>query len=143
MMGTNEAIILEFPLSEDDFDTAGEASSRINQALKRVGVRPEVIRRVAVSAYEAAMNVVIHAYRGMIQASIFTDRTELLVLDEGPGIADIKMAMRQGYSTASDEAREAGFGAGMGLNNIMRHPDECTIESVVGVGTAIHIIVRH
>ena len=142
-MSAEEAIILEFPLREYDYETAGEASSKINQALKRVGVRPEVIRRIAVSAYEAAMNVVVHAYRGMIQAAIFSDRTELLVLDEGPGIANIEKAMQEGYSTASEQAREMGFGAGMGMANIIRNPDECKIESVEGIGTSIYLVIRH
>ncbi|MDR3589078.1 MAG: ATP-binding protein [Negativicutes bacterium] len=142
-MDANEAIVLEFPLAEADFDTAGDAACRIKDTLKQIGVPSDVIRRVAISSYEAAMNVVIHACRGMMQATIYSDRTELLISDKGPGIADLDLALRRGYSTAPAKAREMGFGAGVGLTSIVNFPDECTIESVVGKGTDIHLVIHH
>ena len=138
-----EAIVLEFPLREAEFETAGEASSQIKQALAQLGIPAHINRRIVTSVYEAAMNVVIHAYRGVIQAKIFSDHTEVLVLDEGPGIADIDLAMQLGYSTATEEIQALGFGAGAGMVNIFRIPDECTIKSAIGVGTEISLLVRH
>ena len=118
-----EAIVLEFPLREAEFETAGEASSQIKQALAQLGIPAHINRRIVTSVYEAAMNVVIHAYRGVIQAKIFSDHTEVLVLDEGPGIADIDLAMQLGYSTATEEIQALGFGAGAGMVNIFRIPE--------------------
>jgi len=138
-----QGINLDFPLKGADFETAGEASSKIKRVLQQIGVPSDIIRRIAISSYEAEMNVIIHAYRGSVRADIFPDRTELRVEDEGPGIADIDLAMQEGYSTAPDHIREMGFGAGMGLPNIARCSDEFDIQSVVGEGTKIHIVIRH
>jgi anti-sigma regulatory factor (Ser/Thr protein kinase) len=142
-MNMQKAIVLEFPLIEADFEMVGEASSKIKQALNRSGIRSDVVRRIVISAYEAAMNVVIHAYHGKLRAVIFRDHTELSISDDGPGIPDIDAAMRMGYSTAPECVREMGFGAGSGLVNIARYPDECTIKSVMGAGTTIHLVIRH
>lgn len=142
-MSVQNTIILEFPLIEADFDTAGKASCCIKEALKKIGVSADVIRRVSISSYEAAMNVVIHAFGGMIQAVIYSDRTELIISDEGPGISDINQAVQPGYSTAPDSVRKFGFGGGSGLSNITSYPDECTIESTVGEGTLIHLVIHH
>lgn len=122
---------------------AGEASSKIKRVLQQIGVRSDVVRRIAISSYEAEMNVIIHAYRGVLRAAIFPDRTELTIDDEGPGIADIDMAMQEGYSTAPDHIREMGFGAGMGLPNMLRCSDEFAIDSVAGEGTKIKIVIYH
>ncbi len=135
--------MLDYVLKGGDFDTAGEASSKIKRILQQIGVRSDVIRRIAISSYEAEMNVIIHAYSGVLRASIYPDRTELSVADEGPGIADIDLAMQEGYSTAPDHIREMGFGAGMGLPNMARCSDEFSINSVAGEGMKINILIRH
>ncbi len=138
-----QGIELEFTLESSDFNGAGEASSKIKRTLQQLGVRPDIIRRIAISAYEAEMNVIIHAYRGVIRAGIFSDRTELVVDDEGPGIPDVSLAMQEGYSTAPDHIREMGFGAGMGLPNMVRCTDKFDIKSVKGVGTKLSMIIYH
>lgn len=138
-----EAVVLEFPLREAEIESAGEASSKIKQVLSQMGIPDEINRRIAISAYEAAVNVIIHAYRGLMKAVIFRDHTELLVSDEGPGIADIGLALQQGYSTATPEAQKMGFGAGTGLANIVRYPDECRIQSTIGIGTDIRLVIWH
>lgn len=140
---SEHAIILEFTLQGSNFDAAGEASSKIKRILQQIGVRTDIIRRIAISAYEAEMNVIIHAYHGTMRAVIYPDRTELLLEDEGPGIGDVSLALQEGYSTAPDSIRQMGFGAGMGLPNISRCTDELNIESVVGVGTKIFMKVNH
>ncbi|HWQ61919.1 MAG TPA: ATP-binding protein [Negativicutes bacterium] len=142
-MASEQGIVLDYTLKGGDFETAGEASSKIKRVLQQIGVRSDVVRRIAISSYEAEMNVIIHAYRGVLRASIFSDRTELAIEDEGPGIADIEMAMQEGYSTAPDHIREMGFGAGMGLPNMLRCSDEFAIDSVAGEGTKIKIVIRH
>jgi len=136
-------ITMEFVLNNSEFDIAGEASSKIKRVLQQIGIRSEIVRRIAISSYEAEMNVIIHAYRGIMQVNIFPDRTEITVEDEGPGIADIEQAMQEGYSTAPDYVREMGFGAGMGLPNMSRCADEFKIDSQVGVGTKILMVIRH
>lgn len=142
-MNPEQGIVLDYTLKGGDFDTAGEASSKIKRILQQIGVRSDVIRRIAISSYEAEMNVIIHAYSGVLRASIYPDRTELVIEDEGPGIADIDLAMQEGYSTAPDHIREMGFGAGMGLPNMVRCSDEFSINSVAGKGTKINILIRH
>jgi len=143
MKRSEQEIVLEFILKGDDFETAGEASSKIKLVLQQIGVQSDIIRRIAIGSYESEMNVIIHAYRGKITASISPEQTELLVEDEGPGITDINLAMQEGYSTAPDHIREMGFGAGMGLPNMSRCVDEFSIESVVGTGTKIRMVVHH
>jgi serine/threonine-protein kinase RsbT len=142
-METEQGILLEYELNNSDFNAAGEASSKIKRVLQQIGVRSDVIRRIAISSYEAEMNVIIHAQHGSVKANVFPDRTELVVEDQGPGIADINLAMKEGYSTAPDYVRELGFGAGMGLPNMAKCSDSFNIESVVGVGTKIFLVIRH
>jgi anti-sigma regulatory factor (Ser/Thr protein kinase) len=136
-------IVIEFPLIGSDFEKAGEASSKIKRVLQQIGIRPEIIRRIAISAYEAELNVIIHAFRGVIRANIQPESTTVSVEDEGPGIPNIELAMKEGYSTAPDHIREMGFGAGMGLPNMARCADEFSIESKVGDGTRIVMTIRH
>ena len=138
-----QGIELEFLLESADFNAAGEASSKIKRTLQQLGVRPDIIRRIAISAYEAEMNVIIHAYRGVIKAGVYSDRTELLVEDEGPGIENVSLAMQEGYSTAPDHIREMGFGAGMGLPNMVRCTDKFDIKSEKNVGTKLKMIIYH
>ncbi len=130
---------MRFTVRGGDFGAAGEASSRVKAVLRQVGLEADLIRRVVIAAYEAEMNVVIHARTGLIEVRIDPARIEISVVDEGPGIPDIELAMREGYSTAPEAAREMGFGAGMGLPNMKRCADELVIESQVGSGTTVRM----
>nr|WP_308202631.1 ATP-binding protein [Cloacibacillus evryensis] len=120
---------------------AGAASNNIKNTLKMLGIASDICRRVAIITYEAEINLVIHAGGGMLQALISEDHVDLVIKDEGPGIADINKAMTEGYSTATEQAREMGFGAGMGLPNIKRNSDTFDIESEVGKGTTLRSTV--
>ncbi|MEN2983410.1 MAG: CBS domain-containing protein [Dictyoglomaceae bacterium] len=132
-----EPLILEYPVLGGDFSSAGMASSTVKKALQQLGVDPSIIRRVAIITYEAEMNIVIHAYRGVLKVFLTPEVIEIIAEDEGPGIPDIELAMQPGYSTAPDNIREMGFGAGMGLPNIKNCSDELRIESIVGKGTKV------
>lgn len=127
----------EFPVAAMDFVAAGEASSKIKRMLKKLGVNINVVRRVSIACYEAEINLVIHSRGGKILLEVDEDKLTLITRDVGPGIPDIPLAMREGYSTASDDVRMMGFGAGMGLSNMARNSDRFHIESQVGVGTEI------
>jgi anti-sigma regulatory factor (Ser/Thr protein kinase)/Na+-translocating ferredoxin:NAD+ oxidoreductase RNF subunit RnfB len=118
-----------------NFDRAGLASNRLKERLKKIGVEPTVMRRIMIAAYEAEMNVVIHAYKGDMWVILNTNQIQIEVRDEGPGIPNIEQAMKAGFSTASAEARLLGFGAGLGLPNIKKHSDLFEIDSTVGHGT--------
>ena len=132
---------LRFIVSGDDFSLAGRASTELKRALGRLGIAPDVLRRAAVAMYEAEINMVIHAGGGVAEADILPDRVVLVLRDEGPGIADVELAMREGWSTASDRFRELGFGAGMGLPNMKRNADELRIESAPGAGTTVTMVI--
>lgn len=120
-----------------DYIVAGEASSKIKATLKKLGVDADLIRRIAVSSYESEMNIVIHSHGGIISLAITKDEIILTSKDSGPGIADIKLALQEGYSTAPEKARNFGFGAGMGLPNIKRCSDQFNITSDVESGTTL------
>ena len=122
-----------------DFTAAGNASSQIKKMLKQLNVDPRVVKRVVIALYEAEVDIVAHAYRGVITAEILPSGVRLKLADEGPGIPDIEQAMTPGFSTASAQVREMGFGAGMGLPNISENADEFRIESEVGKGTTLFI----
>ncbi|MGB2988164.1 MAG: ATP-binding protein [Phycisphaerae bacterium] len=125
-----------------DFDKAGETASEIKQILKKIGVDSSLIHRTVVIAFEAEMNVVMYASEGML-TFIFTDEhIRLEIADKGPGIEDIEMALTEGFSTATDQMREMGFGFGMGLPNIKKNSDDFDIESEVGVGTTVTAMIR-
>ncbi|PKP48363.1 MAG: anti-sigma regulatory factor [Bacteroidetes bacterium HGW-Bacteroidetes-11] len=130
----------EFNVEGGNFSKAGTASSQLKKILKQLNVDPKVIKRVVVALYEAEVNIVAHAYNGVIYIDIDTEKIEIKLIDEGPGIADIELAMQQGYSTASPEVREMGFGAGMGLPNIKNNTDELRVTSEVGKGTTVEMI---
>ncbi len=130
----------EFNVEGGNFSKAGTASSQLKKILKQLNVDPKVIKRVVVALYEAEVNIVAHAYNGVIYIDIDTEKIEIKLIDEGPGIADIELAMQQGYSTASSEVREMGFGAGMGLPNIKNNTDELKVTSEVGKGTTVEMI---
>jgi len=121
---------------------AGLASSNFKKVLKQLGVLPETIRRAAVCMYEGEINTIIHGKGGVCDVSITTDNIIITFKDEGPGISDIKKAMQEGFSTATNEARELGFGAGMGLPNMKRYSDDLTVTSEPGKGTKVQITIN-
>lgn len=131
----------DYKIEGGDFTRAGYASSQVKRSLKQLNVDPKVIKRVVVALYEAEVNIVAHAYHGNIHVEINTEKINMTLIDEGPGIANIEQAMQMGFSTATPEVREMGFGAGMGLPNIKNNSDEFRIESEVGVGTKLNIVV--
>jgi anti-sigma regulatory factor (Ser/Thr protein kinase) len=132
-----------FPVKGGDFDKAGEVSTQIKAILKETGIERDIIRRASIASFEAEMNVVIHAESG--EAELVITATDIIITmsDHGPGIADLELAMQEGYSTASDAMRERGFGAGMGLPNIKKSVDDLQIESQVGVGTRLRMTIHH
>jgi serine/threonine-protein kinase RsbT len=136
-----EALESVYHVLGKDFSNAGRVSTSIKDTLKRLGVSPAVVRRVAIVSYEAEMNLVMYASRGRVSLSVSREAVILNVDDEGPGIPDISLAMQEGYSTATAEMREMGFGAGMGLPNIRKNADEFDISSKVGQGTRLYIRV--
>jgi anti-sigma regulatory factor (Ser/Thr protein kinase) len=135
-------ISLEFEVPGEDFLAAGEASSQIKETLKMLGVPSDICRRAAIITYEAEMNLVIHAGGGLLRAEITSESMEIVAEDQGPGIPDVKQALKEGWSTAPDRIREMGFGAGMGLPNIVRNSDEFKIDSQVGKGTRLECLIR-
>lgn len=130
-----------YEISGTDFAAAGEASSSFKDILKKLGVPANLVRRVAIAMYEAEINTVIHGGGGMCDAEILDDRIVITFADNGPGIADLDLAMQEGYSTASDQIRELGFGAGMGLPNIKKYSDEMNITSNAGKGTIVTLTI--
>lgn len=133
----SDTIKLSYEVSPSDFTRAGEASSDVKSKLKKMGVSPEAVRKVAIAMYEGEINMVIHAQGGKIEVEISEDTITMVLADKGPGIADISKAMQAGYSTAPDNVRSLGFGAGMGLPNMKKYTDDMGIESEVGVGTTV------
>ena len=131
-----------FDVDGDDFTLAGEKSSLIKKRLKQLGLPPEFIRRVAIAMYEAEINMVIHANGGTIDAELTPESIHIVFSDSGPGISDVDKAMQEGYSTASNEVRELGFGAGMGLPNIKKNSDKMSIDTQIGVGTVIDLVIN-
>ncbi|MBD3257067.1 anti-sigma regulatory factor [candidate division GN15 bacterium] len=129
----------EMSIEGSDFTHAGLVSTDVKALLKKIGLDPKLIRRVAIAAYEAEMNVIIHARRARVKFNVTPTMVELMFLDEGKGIADVEQAMQEGYSTATDEVRSMGFGSGMGLPNIKRNADKLDVRSVVGQGTTVHM----
>lgn len=132
----------KFQVQGGDFVKAGESSCEIRRILKEIGIDADTIRRVAIAAYEAEMNVVMYAHHGTIHFSVSPGEITIIVDDRGQGIPDIERALQPGYSTATRELREMGFGAGMGLPNIKKNADIFTITSTVGTGTELRIVVK-
>ncbi|MDR3076352.1 MAG: anti-sigma regulatory factor [Synergistaceae bacterium] len=137
-----EHLDLEYDVVADDYQTAGGASNNLKETLKMLGIPSPICRRAAIIAYEAEMNLVIHGGGGRIIANVDEDKVEIKTIDQGPGIPDVALAIQEGYTTASDHAREMGFGAGMGLPNIKRNSDVFEIETEVGKGTTLKTIIN-
>lgn len=133
----SEALVFSYEIDGDDFTRAGEASSSIKNKLKMLGVGSDAIRKTAIAMYEGEINMVIHANGGEIVVTVSDEDITMVLKDQGPGIPDIEKAMQEGYSTAREEVRSLGFGAGMGLPNMKKYSDEMQIDTVLGQGTTI------
>jgi len=131
---------LKYKIAGGDFTNAGNASSSVKKVLKQLNVDPFISKRIVVALYEAEVNIVAHAFSGVIDVTIDETRIHIILDDKGPGIADIEKAMEEGYSTASPQVREMGFGAGMGLANMKKNADYLNISSVPGKGTRVELI---
>ena len=137
-----DQLIFTYIIDGNDFTRAGEASSSVKNKLKMLGVGSDAIRRTAIAMYEGEINMVIHADGGTITVTITDTDITMVLADKGPGIPDVDKAMQEGYSTAREEVRSLGFGAGMGLPNMKRYSDEMQIDTVVGRGTTITMKVN-
>ena len=138
----SEVLSFRFEVDGDDFTSAGQASVQVKKDLRRLGIDPEIIRRVSIAMYEGEINMVIHAGGGVAEVRVTEEAIEIILADQGPGIADINLAMQDGYSTATETVRSLGFGAGMGLPNMKRYTDYMDIQSTVGVGTTVTMRVN-
>ena len=133
---------LHYDVPGDDFTRAGEASGAVKRVLKQLGFPPDLIRRVAIAMYEGEINMVIHAGGGEADVEILPDSVSIVLTDRGPGIPDIDLAMQEGWSTAPDNIRTLGFGAGMGLPNIKKYTDQMDIQTEIGSGTTMTLIIQ-
>ncbi len=133
----SDTIQLNFTVPGDDFTRAGEASSEVKGILKKLGLSPMVVRKVAIAMYEGEINMAIHGGGGEITVEISDQWVQMVLADQGPGIPNVELAMQEGWSTAPDSVRNLGFGAGMGLPNMKKYSDEMSIDSQVGVGTTV------
>jgi anti-sigma regulatory factor (Ser/Thr protein kinase) len=138
----SEVLNFHFDVDGKDFTCAGQASVMVKKNLRQLGLPPEIIRRVSIAMYEGEINTVIHAGGGTADVNVTEDYIEIILADNGPGIKDIEQAMQEGFSTATDNIRSLGFGAGMGLPNMKRYTDYMKIDSVVGEGTTITMRVN-
>lgn len=138
-----EPLVFHFVVDGDNFTSAGQASVQVKKNLRQLGLEPETIRRVSIAMYEGEINMVIHAGGGEADVIVSDNCVEIILKDFGPGIADIEQAMQEGFSTAPDNIRSLGFGAGMGLPNMKRYTDYMQIDSVVGKGTTITMRVNY
>ena len=136
------ALKMSFVIDGTDFTAAGEASTAVKMKLKKLGVSPDAIRRVAIAMYEAEINAVIHAGGGEADVTIDSEKIVIVISDKGKGIPDVELAMQEGYSTAPDDVRNLGFGAGMGLPNIKKYTDNLEIETEVGKGTRLTMTIN-
>ena len=137
----SDTINLTYDVPGDDFTRAGEASSDVKGVLKKLGLSPQVVRKVAIAMYEGEINMVIHGGGGQITVEVTPDAVTMRLVDHGPGIRDISLAMQEGWSTAPEEVRNLGFGAGMGLPNMKKYSDEMEVVSEVGVGATVNMKV--
>ena len=139
----SEPLVFRYDVDGDDFTSAGHASVQIKKNLRQLGISPEIIRRCSIAMYEGEINMVIHAGGGVAEVRVYEDYIEIILDDNGPGIKDIEEAMQEGFSTAPDQIRSLGFGAGMGLPNMKRYTDDMQIFSTVGVGTRVVMRVNN
>ena len=137
-----ETIKLVYPVEGGDLIEAGEASSKMKLTLKKLGLPQDIIRKASICMYEGEINMVIHADGGQAEVEIDMDQITIRMIDHGPGIPDVEQAMQEGFSTAGPTARELGFGAGMGLPNMKRYSDDLTIDTTVGQGTTVTVIIK-
>ena len=134
-----QCVKLAFEVDGDSFSSAGNASESVKRTLKQIGISAECVRRVAIAMYEGEINMVIHAHGGRAEVEIYADHADIWLKDRGPGIENIELAMKEGYSTASENIRSPGFGAGIGLPNMKKYSDDMRIESTLGVGTTVYM----
>ena len=137
-----EVLRFHFEVDGDNFTSAGQASVNVKKNLRQLGISPEIIRRVSIAMYEGEINMVIHAGGGRADVNVYEDKIEIVLEDDGPGIANVELAMKEGFSTAPDNIRSLGFGAGMGLPNMKRYADSMDIETELGKGTKITMCVN-
>jgi len=137
----DEALNFHYDVDGENFTSAGNASVQVKRKLRQLGFQPDIIKRVSIAMYEGEINMVIHANGGQADVYVTPEVITIVLTDEGPGIADVSLAMREGYSTAPDNVRSLGFGAGMGLPNMKRYTDSMDIDTKVGVGTKITMTV--
>lgn len=138
----SDVLHLKYNVSDEDFTRAGEASSDVKKRMKQLAIPPEIIRKVSIALYEGEINMVIHANGGTIDVFISEEEIKLVLADVGPGIPDVSKAMEAGYSTAPDNIRTLGFGAGMGLPNMKKNSDEMQIDTTLDVGTTVTMIIH-
>ncbi len=132
---------MHFDVDGNDFVNAGEVSGKVKKTLKQLGISPEIVRKVAIAMYEGEINMVIHANGGTIDVEISPEKIFIVLEDKGPGIPDIEKAFQEGFSTAGNEVRELGFGAGMGLPNMKKYTDDIQIITRIGEGTRVELTV--
>lgn len=138
----SDSLHFHFDVDGNDFTSAGQASVNVKKNLRQLGLDPETIRRVSIAMYEGEINMVIHAGGGDADVYVDEEKVTIVLADKGPGIENIDLAMKEGYSTAPDNIRSLGFGAGMGLPNMKRYADTMTLESQVGKGTTVTMTVN-
>ena len=138
----SEPLKFRFDVQGGNFTSAGQASVLVKKNLRQIGIPPEIIRRVSIAMYEGEINMVIHAGGGVAEVLVFEDKVEIILDDKGPGIPNIELAMKEGFSTAPDNIRSLGFGAGMGIPNMKRYTDSMNIETELGKGTKITMVVN-
>ena len=138
----NGAVTFKYDVDGDNFTSAGEASVQVKKNLRSLGIAPDTIRRVSIAMYEGEINMVIHAGGGVAEVLVEPDKITIILTDNGPGIADVDIAMQEGFSTAPDNIRALGFGAGMGLPNMKRYTDTMVIDTELGKGTKITMTVN-
>lgn len=137
-----DAVKFTYEVDGSDFSSAGAASVAVKKNLRQMGLSPEVIRRVAIAMYEGEINMVIHAEGGIAEVEVSPEKITMVLSDHGPGIENVELAMQEGYSTAKDNIRSLGFGAGMGLPNMKKYTDSMVIDTVIGEGTTITMTVN-
>ena len=142
MSEQNECLTYSFDVDGENFTSAGEASVKVKRILRRIGFDPETIKRVSIAMYEGEINMVIHAGGGVAELFVYEDKIVMKLTDHGPGIADVSLAMQEGFSTAPDNIRSLGLGAGMGLPNMKRYTDDMVIDTKLGEGTTITMTVN-